>query len=72
LIVQKTKDKGNKERQRQKEIRKCYNCNNMGNLAKDCTKVNMNTDFAGCILIKKSSTINDKDNIDCNKFYLRK
>jgi Zinc knuckle len=45
-----TKDKGNLEKRAQKETRKCYSCNKVGHLARDCTRKSTDTAFVGCIL----------------------
>jgi Zinc knuckle len=60
-----TKDKGNLEKQVQKETRKCYICNKVGHLAREKST---DTAFVGCILTKKVAAINDKDRIENNEF----
>ena len=63
-----TKDKGNQEKRGQKETRKCYNCNKVGHLARDCTKKPNDTAFVGCILTNKAPEIDDTKIINSNEF----
>jgi Zinc knuckle len=67
-VVNCTREKGSSEIRVQRETRKCYNCNKVGHLAKDCIKKSTDTAFVGCILTKKVPAINDKEKNETNEF----